>query len=235
LLIFDAGTGLRELAESLATGDPLHANLFLTHTHLDHVCGLPFFQPMFRHDTKLKIWGGHLPSDRSIRQVINCLMMDPLWPIQLDDLKAGITFHDFAAGETLAPSVGIDVQTVALNHPNGATGYRVNYKGKSVCYVTDTEHYPDRIDENIVELANNADILIYDSTYTPTDYKNRVGWGHSTWEEGVKLAKQAGVKQFVVFHHNPAHDDDDMDLIEREVCDVMKNAVVAREGMVLCP
>lgn len=235
LLILDAGTGLRELAESFKQGRPLKANMFLTHTHLDHVCGLPFFQPLFNSGAELKIWGGHLPSNRPVQQVLDCLMMDPLWPIQLSDLKAKITFHDFVAGDTLMPVTGIDVQTVALNHPNGATGYRINYKGKSVCYITDTEHFADRIDENIVRLAKNSDILIYDSTYTPADYKNRIGWGHSTWEEGVKVAKQAGVKQFVVFHHNPEHDDHDMDLIEREVCGSMGNAVVAREGMVLCP
>ena len=166
---------------------------------------------------------------------IEILLQSPLWPIQLDDLKANITFHDFAAGDTLTPVNGVDVQTVALNHPNGATGYRINYKGKSVCYITDTEHFSDRIDKDIVRLAKNADILIYDSTYTPADYKNRIGWGHSTWEEGLKVAKQAGVKQFIVFHHNPEHDDNDMDLIEQEVCSRMGNAVVAREGMVLCP
>jgi len=231
----DAGTGLRELAESLNKGEPLKANLFLTHTHLDHVCGLPFFQPLFSSSSSLQIWSGHLPSDRPIRQVLDYLMMDPLWPIQLDDLKAKIAFHNFVAGETLSPINGIDVKTVLLNHPNGATGYRISYKGKSVCYVTDTEHFADRIDENIVRLAHNADILIYDSTYTPADYKNRVGWGHSTWEEGVRIAKEAGVRQFVVFHHNPEHDDDDMDAIASQVCGVMENAVVAREGMVLCP
>ncbi len=234
LLILDAGTGLRGLAESLKQGQALKANLFLTHTHLDHVCGFPFFQPLFKASTSLNIWGGHLSSGRPVRQVFHSLMMDPLWPIQLDDLKAGITFHDFIAGDALTPIDGVEVQTAALNHPNGATGYRINYQGKSVCYVTDTEHFADRIDENIVGLADNADILIYDSTYTPDDYKNRVGWGHSTWEEGVKVAKQAGVKKFIVFHHNPEHNDDDMDLIEQQVCDVMGNAVVAREGMVLC-
>ena len=234
LLILDAGTGLRELAESLEQGQALKANLFLTHTHLDHVCGFPFFQPLFKENTSLNIWGGHLPSGRSVRQVFDGLMMDPLWPIQLDDLRAAITFHDFVAGDSLRPVDGVEVQTAPLNHPNGATGYRINYKGKSICYVTDTEHFADRVDENIVRLANDADILIYDSTYTPDDYEHRVGWGHSTWEEGVKVAKQAGVKKFIVFHHNPEHDDNDMDLIEQNVCDVMEDAVVAREGMVLC-
>ena len=234
LLILDAGTGLRELAKSLKQGQALKANLFLTHTHLDHVCGFPFFQPLFKENTSLNIWGGHLPSGRSVRQVFDGLMMDPLWPIQLDDLRAAITFHDFVAGDSLRPVDGVEVQTAPLNHPNGATGYRINYKGKSICYVTDTEHFADRVDENIVRLANDADILIYDSTYTPDDYEHRVGWGHSTWEEGVKVAKQAGVKKFIVFHHNPEHDDNDMDLIEQNVCDVMEDAVVAREGMVLC-
>ena len=234
LLIFDAGTGIRELSGDLKLERPLDAHLFLTHTHLDHVCGLPFFEPLFRSDTKLKIWGGHLPPARSIREVLTCLMMDPLWPVQLEDMKAEITFCDFSAGDSLEPTIGIGVQTVALNHPNGATGYRVNYGGKSVCYITDTEHFPDRMDEDILSLVRNADILIYDSTYTPADYTNRVGWGHSTWKEGVKLAKRGGVGRFVVFHHNPDHNDDDMDLIGQEVQEVMGSAVVAEEGMVLC-
>ena len=234
LLIFDAGTGIRGLAADLKVGGPVDANLFLTHTHLDHVCGLPFFEPLFESDTKLKIWGGHLSPERPIREVIASLMMDPLWPVQLEDMKAEIIFCDFSAGDKLEPAVGVSVQTVALNHPNGATGYRVNYGGKSVCYITDTEHFPDRMDEGILGLVKNADILIYDSTYTPHDYANRVGWGHSTWEEGVKLAERAGVERFIVFHHNPAHNDDDMDLISREVRAVMANAMVAEEGMILC-
>ena len=126
------------------------------------------------------------------------------------------------------------MQTVALNHPNGATGYRVNYREKSVCYVTDTEHFADRMDGNILNLVKNADVLIYDSTFTPDDYSKRVGWGHSTWEEGVKLARRAGVNKFFVFHHNPAHSDDDMDAISEEVRAIMTNAVVAEEGMMLC-
>ena len=162
-------------------------------------------------------------------------MMDPLWPVQLKDVKGRITFHNFSAGEVLKPVCGVDVNTAALNHPNGATGYRVNYKNKSVCYVTDTEHFSDRLDENILSLVKDADVLIYDSTFTPDDYANRVGWGHSTWKEGVKLAQRAGVNKFVVFHHNPAHNDDDMDMISEEVRAIMLNSVVAEEGMVLCP
>ena len=99
LLIFDAGTGLRELAVNLKGREPVEANLFLTHTHLDHVCGLPFFEPLFRPDTKLQIWAGHLPTELSIREVIDRLMMDPLWPVQLKDVKGRITFHNFSAGE----------------------------------------------------------------------------------------------------------------------------------------
>lgn len=234
LLIFDAGTGIRELAATFKIGEPVVANLFLTHTHIDHICGLPFFEPLFWPDTNLEIWAGHLPEELSIRQVLGRLMVDPLWPVQLEDVAGRIKFHDFAAGDHLEPLGGVSVQTVALNHPNGATGYRVNYREKSVCYVTDTEHFADRMDENILNLVKNADVLIYDSTFTPDDYSKRVGWGHSTWEEGVKLARRAGVNKFFVFHHNPAHSDDDMDAISEEVRAIMTNAVVAEEGMMLC-
>mgnify|MGYP001488741088 CR=1 FL=1 len=235
LLIFDAGTGIKELAADITFGEPLNADLFLSHTHLDHVCGLPFFEPLFRGDTKLRIWGGHLSPDRKIYDVLQSLMRDPLWPVQLEDMQADITFCDFLAGDVLRPTIDITIKTVALNHPNGATGYRINYKNKSICYITDTEHFADRIDQDILQLISNSDILIYDSTYTPEDYPNRVGWGHSTWNEGVKLAITGNVKKFVVFHHNPDHSDVEMDLIAKEVAKVMPNAVVAREGMKLCP
>jgi phosphoribosyl 1,2-cyclic phosphodiesterase len=116
-------------------------------------------------------------------------------------------------------------------------GYRVSWQGYTVVYCTDTEHFPDRLDENVLHLAREADILIYDAMYTDEEYHNpkspKVGWGHSTWQEGVKVAQAANVKQFVVFHHEPNHHDHFLDQVAEEVKAMMPNAILAKEGMVL--
>jgi phosphoribosyl 1,2-cyclic phosphodiesterase len=127
------------------------------------------------------------------------------------------------------------VESALLNHPGEAIGYRVNWRGHAAAYVTDTEHYPDRHDENVVRLAQDADILIYDSTYTDEEYHceraSKVGWGHSTWQEAVKLAKAANVKKLVIFHHDPLHDDDFMDGIKDNVLNAYPNSLIAWEGL----
>ena len=234
LLVFDAGTGIRNLAKSLRTTKALNLDLFLTHTHFDHVCGFPFFDPAFSPETRLNIWAGHLLPEHNIREVLENMMKGPLWPVQLEHMSGDIKFHDFTAGEVLTPKEEIVIRTCSLNHANRATGYRIEYQGNSVCYVTDTEHFPDKLNENIVELIRNSDFFIYDCTYTEEEYPNHVDWGHSTWQEGVKLANEANVKTFVVFHHNPDHDDDFMDTIAMAVSDARAGSVVAKEGMTLC-
>lgn len=237
LLMLDAGTGLRYLGNSIA-GDtkPLSAHIYLTHTHYDHVVGMPFFRPAFVPTNKFEVWAGHLaPLGENILGVLQQHMTPPLFPVPLEIFQSDMTYNDFRAGETLQPYPDIELRTAPLNHPNGATAYRINFQGKSICYLTDTEHYADRLDEKILELIDGADIVIYDSTYTDEEYPTRVGWGHSTWPEGVKLCEEAGVGQFVVFHHDPDHDDDFMDGIAKQVAERRPGSVVAVEGMVLRP
>ena len=235
VLIFDAGTGIRGLAKSLMGAKSLELDLFFTHTHFDHVCGFPFFAPAFEADTRLRIWAGHLSPERKINEVLGYVMREPLWPVQLEYMAAKVSFCDFTAGEVLRPKDGIVVRTTPLNHTNGATGYRIEYDGRSICYITDTEHFPDRLNQDIVDLIKETDIFIYDCTYTDDEYPDHVDWGHSTWQEGVKLAAEADAKTFVVFHHNPDHNDDAMDSIAASVMAARPGSVVAREGMILCP
>jgi len=146
-----------------------------------------------------------------------------------------MTFRDFDFGDTLTPRPGVAVRTAELNHPNGATGYRVEHGGKSICYVTDTEHKKDALDQNILELIEGADIFIYDATYTDDEYPNYEGWGHSTWQEGMRLAEAAGVKTYVIFHHDPGHDDAFMDAVAKAAEAARPGTVVACEGMALIP
>lgn len=236
LLIFDAGTGVRYLGNELCrAGEPVDADLFLTHTHYDHVSGIPFFVPFFVPGNSFRMWAGHLLPDNHIHAVLCDLMKSPLFPVPPEIFQSHIEFHDFLPGDVLAPNQDVVVRSCPLNHPNGAVGYRVEFEGKSICYLTDTEHFPDGPDANIVELIRGADIAIYDSMFTEQEYVSRVGWGHSTWEAGAALCDAADVKQFVIFHHDPEHDDDFMDRIAEEAEARRPGTVVAREGLVLRP
>jgi phosphoribosyl 1,2-cyclic phosphodiesterase len=163
------------------------------------------------------------------------MMMAPLFPVPMSLLTTQVSFKDFRCGETLHPRPGIRLRTGALNHPNGATGYRVEYGGKSVAYITDTEHRKTGLDANVLALIEGADIFIYDSTYTEAEYPSHLDWGHSTWEEGIRLADAAKVKTFVIFHHDPSHDDAFMDGVGSAARKLRPSSIVAREGMVLIP
>ena len=235
LLVFDAGTGLRLLGEHLGGRVASSGDLFLTHTHLDHIVGLPFFGPLYCPETRFRLWAGHLQPDLTLHQAMSQFMMAPLFPVPPEIFAGKITFHDFSAGETLEPQPNVRLRTAALNHPNHATGYRIEFDDRSVCYVTDTEHVPGQPDENILGLIEGADILIYDSSFTDDEFPGYQNWGHSTWQEGVRLAERAGVKLLVIFHHDPTHDDAFMDQVARDAEEARPGTLVAREGMVLSP
>ena len=236
LILFDAGTGLRYLGNEIVKNGPVDTDLFLTHTHFDHVCGLPFFVPFFIKTSKVRIWAGHLKArDMTVKYVISEMMFSPLFPVPPEIFTANVSYLDFDAGETLEPKQGIKLRTARLNHPDRATGYRVDFGGKSVCYLTDTQHVVGKPDKNVLDLIRGADIVIYDSTYTDAEFPKRADWGHSTWEEGVRLCDMAGVKTFVVFHHDPDHDDEFMDGVAQAVTQKRPGSVVAREGLVLRP
>jgi len=234
LLILDAGTGLRGLDATLG-GAAFDADLLMTHTHLDHVSGWPYFRTLSRPEARLVAWSGHLKPPHTPESVLDRFLRDPVTPLRRANLTATVAWRTFTVGETLEPRPGIVVRTAALNHPNGATGYRIEYAGRSICYVTDTEHVPGEPDRNVLGLIEGADIVVYDATYTDAEFPKFVTWGHSTWEEGVRLCNAAGVKTYVVFHHDPGHDDDTMDAIAADLERMRPGSVVAREGMVLRP
>lgn len=232
-LIFDAGTGLRVLGDSLTA--PVDADVFFTHTHWDHIVGLPFFRPAYDPQNRFVIWGGRLAQNITIEQSLRQAMAAPLFPVPIDVFRANVSFHDVMAGATMEPHPGIRIRTASLHHPNGATGYRVDYGGRSVCYVTDTEHTPGKPDQNILGLIGDADIVIYDSTYVDAEMSRYAGWGHSTWQEGVRLCRAAGARRLVLFHHDPGRDDRSLAAIEQQAADALPGAVAAREGMTLTP
>ncbi|WP_353260162.1 MBL fold metallo-hydrolase [Prochlorothrix hollandica] len=235
-LIFDGGTGLRVLGQHLLAHTPIKAHLFFTHSHWDHIQGFPFFTPAFIPSNHFRIHGVIAPDGSTIEQRLSGQMLHPNFPIPLQIMGASMEFFDLEVGEKV--DIGdVVVENALLNHPGEAVGYRINWQGHSVAYVTDTEHYPDRLDENVLKLADQADILIYDATYTDEEYYSprysKVGWGHSTWQEGVKLATAAGVKQFIIFHHDPLHNDAFLDAVAAAAVEKFPNTLMAQEGMVL--
>jgi len=234
VLLFDAGTGIRYLGRTLE-GARLDADIYFTHTHFDHVCGLPFFRPLFEPQNRFRLWAGHLRGAMTLKRVLAEFMMSPLFPVPPEVFRSTLEYRDFTAGDTLTTTKGARVRTVALNHPDGATGYRIDFGGRSLCLVYDTEHVPGALDRKILSLISGAELVIYDCMYTDDEYRRYVGWGHSTWQEGIRLCQQAGAKRMVVFHHDPDHDDDMLDEIGREVHRLLPGSVVAHEGMQLEP
>lgn len=236
LLIFDGGSGIRYLGNELVKHGTVEADIFLTHGHMDHVCGLPFFKPLYQSENCFRFHSAmESCCGKTTKSALSDLMTAPLLPVEVEIFNAKVSFFDFACGADVDFDGGIVVKTAQLNHPNGATGYRVDYQGKSICYITDTEHREGGLDQAIVDLVQGTDIFIYDAMYTDEEYPKYKGFGHSTWQEGVRLADAAKVKTFAAFHHDPDHDDDFMDALAIELEAKRPGSQIAREGLVLKP
>jgi phosphoribosyl 1,2-cyclic phosphodiesterase len=232
LLIFDAGTGLRPLGNALIeAAKPADTDIFLSHCHIDHLSGLPFFMPLHAEGNRIRIWAGNLKPAGSAEAAVRKMMSHPLFPIEIDMARSKVEFHDFRAGETLNPRPGITLKTAPLNHPGGATGYRLEFGGRSVAYLTDMEMANGAVDAGVLALAKGTSLVIIDSTYTDAELPSHEGWGHSSWQQCVKLANDAGAAKLCLFHHDPDHNDADMDAIAAAVSKARPGTVVAKEGL----
>lgn len=233
-LIFDGGTGLRILGQSLLSQMPVEAHMLFTHSHWDHIQGFPFFIPAFVKGNRFHIYGAIAPNGSTVKQRLTDQMLHPNFPVPLQIMGADLKFYDVHVGEKI--EIGeIVIESAQLNHPGEAIGYRVNWGGASAAYITDTEHFADHLDENVLQLARNADVMIYDATYTDEEYNSpqssKVGWGHSTWQEAVKVAVAANVKKLVIFHHDPLHNDDFLDQVGEQAAQAFPDTIMAREGL----
>src|SRR5258706_4041357 len=187
--------------------------LFMTYYHWDHIQGLPFFEPMYV-PSNMVYMHGFQTKDISVERALGEQMANPFFPVDMSVMRA--TRHFYTIGEETLQIGDARITTRFLNHPQGCLGYRIEDAGRVLVYATDTEHGDARGDRNVRELAQDADVLIYDAQYTPAEYAQKVGWGHSTWEQGVCVAKDAGVKNLILFHHDPDHNDYNVDTIVQE-------------------
>ncbi len=235
IIILDGGSGIRLLGLELSKEAPVEAHLLFSHLHWDHIQGFPFFVPLFNPENTFYLYA-EKKLNSTFKQLMAGQMMYPHFPVSFDDLNAKIHFTELNSSD----SFNIDDVTISCapcNHPDGCVSFKLSYRDRTIVYATDTEHY-DKPDEILLKHADGADYLIYDATYTDDEYYGRIGmpkigWGHSTWQEGVKLAKLAAVKNLILFHHDPTHNDNQIDEILKAAQKRFKNTIAAYEGLVI--
>ncbi len=243
ILIFDGGTGLRLLGKKLLKEMPLVAHMFFSHVHWDHIQGFPFFEPAFVDGNVFHLYGGKNVS-RTLEETLAGQMDHPNFPVHLSAMGARMNFRDLSEGETLMIEDGwgggVRITNASGRHPQGVFAFRAEHERKAFVYATDTEHRAGHLDDKLVELARNADVFVYDAQYTPEEYAGtagtggpKEGWGHSTFEEGARIAKAAGARQLVLFHHDPTQNDAAVYEKEKRARALFPNAIAAHEGLAI--
>jgi len=251
LIILDAGTGIFPLAQSLLSRLPVTANIFISHTHWDHIQGLPFFIPIFIPGNKVRIHGAYdIVSMRGIEQIMEVQMQYSYFPIREAELKASIEYETLTVGEKVA--IGdATVLPVLLNHPVTDLGYRVECNGKSMFFTGDHEpwvniyapedhefaEYQAMITQRQAELdaiIGPVDLLVCDSAYTTGEYPQKIGWGHGTYDGAILMAKRIGAKRLICTHHEPTRNDEALEKVFAEALARHPNPgleiLLAREG-----
>lgn len=237
-LIIDAGSGLKNLGEEMmkepaVLAEPLY--LFLTHFHLDHLLGLPFFAPLYSARAKIIFYSSR-PAPQA-REYLSRLMGPPFFPVSLAETPSQKEFRQIEPGQEV--EVGdFRVSALALNHPQGSLAFRVEEDREgggesSIVWATDTEHPADMQQDPLVGFVQKADLLIYDAMFTPEDYPRYQGWGHSTWLYGTKLAREAQVRKLILAHLNPDYGDRRIAEMEKRARGEFPSTRAARDSLVI--
>ena len=231
-LILDCGSGIRLLGNQQAKRPGPHRyHIFFSHFHLDHVIGLPFFQPLYDSSSTI-VFHGFSAGGRTLAETLQRFMMPPYFPVLLKNVPATVQYVTDDGNPVQVG--GLTVSSLALNHPDGCLSYRLANGDRRIVYATDHEHGIKKTDQDLIDFSVNADHLIYDAMYQETEYENlRRGWGHSTWYAAVRVALAAGVKHLVLFHHSPDHTDQELEKVLGLAREEMPSSDLAAEGMEL--
>jgi ribonuclease BN (tRNA processing enzyme) len=262
LLIIDLGTGVRPLGEWLIKNDlkkygKIKAEIFVTHTHWDHILGFPMFTPVYIPGTELCITGPVTFENDTLKDIIETQLSYRYWPVRAGELAASIEYKQIKE-TTMDLGGGLSISTKYLNHPVLCLGYRFDYKGKSIAIVIDHEPFhnlfttnPDHANfdaetaregeiaaaeenQKIINFCKNADIVIHDAQYTEEEYSGKQGWGHTSYEDAVRLSESASVKKIAFYHHEPSRTDSQLfELEEKYKKDASAEVMMAKEGVVL--
>jgi phosphoribosyl 1,2-cyclic phosphodiesterase len=265
LVIIDFGTGVKPLGDWLMANDfkrgPIDADIFITHTHWDHIMGFPMFTPIFIPTSNLRVRGPVSYEDETLESIISAQLSYRYWPVRASELSAHIEY-DQIKETSLDLGDGLWVTTKYLNHPILCLGYRFEYKGKSIVTAYDNEPFRNLFptdpadpsydeeaaregelvakeeNEKMLRFFLDADILIHDSQYTAKEYKDHLGWGHSSYEHAINSAHKANAKKLVLFHHDPNRSDDQLEQLEKEYKARIREKtsmeiMMAREGLVV--
>lgn len=215
--VFDAGSGIKELSDHIMArrGGKWSAKMFISHPHWDHINAIPYFVPMYIPGNEFEIIGGR-HGDKTMRELVSAQMDDVYFPIILKEMGARIYFREIGAQSTTFGKV--EVQSLMLSHPGLCLGYRVNFNGKSFCYITDNEIYPEdtpqhnaSYENELADFMRGADVALMDTCYFDDEYRRKINWGHSAVSEVMRIAHAAEVKEVQLFHHDPDQSDDDID------------------------
>ncbi len=217
LFIFDAGTGIKRLSDYLLTQKrkKIEGKIFISHPHWDHINALPFFAPLYMQGNEFEVLGAR-HGELTMREIVSAQMDGVYFPITLNEFAARLYFHDLSEEELQVGN--IQINTMLLSHPGVCLGYRVNYKGRSFCYITDNElyfedniHFNERYEQRLADFIRGCDALVIDTSYTDEEYQAKVGWGHSCVSRVTDIAHKGEVKNLYLFHHEPNQSDSDID------------------------
>ena len=232
-LLFDAGSGILPAGKKLTEEGVSSFNIFFSHSHYDHIIGLPFFAPFFVSDTPVKIWSGHLYGNMSTEQMINEVIRPPWFPVTPDIFRADISCNDFKPGDDLHPHPGMVIKTGNLNHIGGAVGYRVEWGGRSVAIITDTEHTPGSLDPEVLALIEDCDLFLYDSHLLDSEMEEYRGYGHSTWQQAIRLARKSGSRKVGFIHHATWRTDTEIKEFDLQAKAEFPESFFARDGQII--
>jgi phosphoribosyl 1,2-cyclic phosphodiesterase len=226
-IILDLGTGLRFFGETQPNDGTFRGSALVTHLHWDHVQGLPFFTPVLKEGARLDIYGPR-QEEGTVAEAFHRFICPPFFPVTVEQLYGQMSFLD--AGDEDLELDGAKVRVRPVPHVGANNGYRVEMGGASVAYLSDHQMPHDgshRVSDDVLELCDGVDVLIHDAQYTREEFAEKYFWGHCTVEYALFVAQEAGAKQLVMYHHDPARTDDQLDVLLAQVRDLAASTPVS--------